>query len=109
VLGERGVRRELYWLNYIIDGERCAFIIEALNILLARREADVAGMFMGGDPLDAESAAKVPPGYVGRLLRRAEFLELQRAVAVPTKKPPAKSIPAKAAARARAERAIKRA
>jgi hypothetical protein len=103
------VRRELYWLNYLIDGEPCAFIIEALNKILARREADIAGIFMGGDPLDAESVAKVPQAYIGRLLRGAELLELERAIAVPMKKPPARSVPAKVAARARAARSVKRA
>jgi hypothetical protein len=102
------VRRELFWLEYIIDGEPCAFIVEELNIILARRTADVAGMFTGGGRLDAESAAKVPGAHIGRLLRRAELLELQRALA-PAKKPPAKSTPAKVVARARAERSQKRA
>ena len=103
------MRRELYWLNYIIDGQRCVFLVEELNIILARRTADVAGMFMGGDPLDEESNRKVPQAYIGRLLRGAEFLELQRAIAAPMKKPPARSVPAKAAARARAARTMKRA
>jgi hypothetical protein len=97
------MRRDLYWLNYVLDGERCAVVIEACDIVLARRAAgDIAGLFMGGDPLDTESRRKIPQAYVGRLLRPAELKELERALALPEKKGPAKSIPAKSAARVRA-------
>src|ERR1700687_1011137 len=88
------MRRDLYWLNYVLDGERCAVVIEACDIVLARRA--------GGDPLDTESRRKIPQAYVGRLLRPAELKELERALALPEKKGPAKSIPAKSAARVRA-------
>ena len=97
------MRRDLYWLNYVLDGERCAVVIEACDIVLARRAAgDIAGLFLGGDPLDTESRRKIPQAYVGRLLRPAELKELERALALPEKKGPAKSIPAKSAARVRA-------
>jgi hypothetical protein len=87
-------------LSYLIDGERCAVIAEDIDITLARQQVGVAGVFIGGDRIDEGARQMIPPSHIGRLIRPTELAELLRIISTPSKKPPAKSI----AARARSER-----
>jgi hypothetical protein len=101
------MRRCTFWLNYLVDGESCAVVVEDIDPILARRQVEVAGVFVGVDRLDEESAGRIPASHRGRLLRQAELLELQRLVALPRKKPPARSMRRnKKAPAARATRAL---
>jgi hypothetical protein len=87
------ISRCVFWLNYLVDGERCAVVVEDIDPILARRQVEVGGVFLGADRLDAVSAAQIPPSHRRRLLRPAELQELARLVATPRKKPPAPSVP----------------
>ena len=98
------MRRDLFWLNYLIDGVRCAVIAEDIDITLARQQVEVAGVFFGGDRLHESARQMIPPSHIGRLLRPTELAELLRIISTPGKKPPAKSV----AASARSERRVTR-